>query len=64
MDKFEYRIAKQDSYCRSCDKLNKRNKDKVIYIYSLRNRGQNILLCEDCVKEMYETVAKEKTNDN
>lgn len=56
---FEHRIAKQNSYCRSCDKLNKKGEEKVIYIYSIRNSGQSILLCENCIKEMYETIIKE-----
>ena len=59
-DKFEYRLAKRTSYCRGCDKENVRDKDMVLYFYSWRNRGQNILLCPDCVKEMYDVIKNQE----
>lgn len=59
----EFRKAKRDSYCRACDSINKKDIDDVIYIYSMRNRGQNILLCPDCIKYMYNMITKER-NDN
>lgn len=55
----EYRLAKSDSYCRVCDKENKKNKDMVVYFYSRRNRGQNILICPDCIKKLYNLLPKE-----
>lgn len=59
-DKFEYRLAKRTSYCRVCDKENIREKDMVMYTYSLRNRGQNILICPECIKEMYKAIIKDE----
>lgn len=58
-NKFEYRLAKQDSFCRVCDKVNKRNKDMVVYIRSIRNRGQNILICKDCIDKIYNAVKED-----
>ena len=57
-DKFEYRLTKRTSYCRVCDRENVRDKDMVMYTYSSRNRGQNILICPNCLKEMYKTIIK------
>ena len=63
MSSFEYRLAKRTSYCRGCDKENVKDTDMVLYFYSWRNRGQNILLCPDCVKEMYNVIKKEEENE-
>ena len=36
-----------DKFIRGCvAKINRR--DEIIYTYSIRNRGQNILFCLDC----------------
>lgn len=48
----EYRQAMRTCHCRGCDKEIKPKTEKIIYMYSHRNRGQNIILCEDCVREM------------
>jgi uncharacterized protein YlaI len=53
---FEYRKSKCDSYCRICDRMNLKDEDMVIYSYSIRNRGQNILICPQCVKNMYSEI--------
>lgn len=63
MSEFKYRIAKRDSFCRVCDKVNKRDEDMVVYVYSHRNRGQSILLCKKCVKDMYNTVIASEIYD-
>lgn len=56
----EYREAKRDCYCRSCDDLIIRG-TKVIAMYSHRNKGQHIYLCVRCVNQMNELI-NETTN--
>lgn len=48
----EKRIAKGNACCRGCDVMLRKGKDELIYTYSPRNRGQNILFCLDCAKEI------------
>ena len=61
---FEYRLAKRTSYCRCCDKENIKDKDVVFYFYSCRNSGQSILLCPECIKDMYTIIKnEEETNE-
>jgi uncharacterized protein YlaI len=48
----EYRLAIRDVYCRGCDKTLKRDKDMIMAMYSIRNRGQYIYFCKDCVLKM------------
>ena len=61
-ENIDYRLAKQNSFCRVCDKTNRRGKDMVIYIYSHRNRGQNILICEDCARKIEAIVEGENSS--
>jgi hypothetical protein len=61
MPKIEYRLAKQNSYCRACDKENSKDKDMVFYFYSIRNY-QDILICPECIKEMYNLINKVDKN--
>ena len=51
---FERRKIKRDGFCRGCDQKLKRDEDEVIYTYTFRNRGQNILFCLDCCKNIGE----------
>lgn len=53
MSKPVYRLAARNAYCRSCDKVIKRDVDFMITLHSFRNTGQNIHICTDCVKLMY-----------
>jgi hypothetical protein len=51
----EYRQCKNSSgaMCRGCDK--KIVKDEyMIYMYSHRNCGQNIMICLDCINDIRE----------
>lgn len=48
----ERRIAKGNACCRGCDVDLRKGKDELIYTYSHRNRGQNILFCLDCAKKI------------
>ncbi len=41
------RKAERSSNCRGCDKELVKG-DDIIYTYSLRNRGQNIIFCMGC----------------
>lgn len=61
MGKIERRLCQRPACCRGCDKdLNKG--DPIIYTYSMRNRGQNILFCNDCAKVVGElSLEKEDT---
>ncbi len=43
------RKAQRDSNCRGCDRDLVKG-DDIIYTYSFRNRGQNIIFCMDCAK--------------
>jgi len=61
-NKLEYTLMQRDGYCRGCDKLMQRNSEKAIKTYSIRNRGQHILLCKECVKDMYNLTQEEKQN--
>jgi uncharacterized protein YlaI len=65
MTKPEYRLAEQNAHCRVCDKVIERKVDYMVSWYSFRNRGQNIHICPDCVKELYYLVinAGEVVND-
>lgn len=56
--KFEIRKSKQNSYCRCCDKEMLKDKDTIVYMYSIRNRGQNIILCLDCIKEINDKISE------
>lgn len=51
-ENINYRLAKQDCYCRGCDKLLEKGKDHVISFHSYRNNGQYIKLCKECVEIM------------
>lgn len=51
-----YRLAKQDSYCRVCDKVINRGEDYMVSWYSMRNRGQHIHVCPPCLKSLYELI--------
>lgn len=61
--KLEIRKAKQDSFCRCCDKPLRKGIDNLVYMYSYRNRGQNILLCFDCIDLITEKVSEYKTEE-
>jgi len=52
------RKAQRDSNCRGCDKDLVKG-DDIIYTYSMRNRGQNIIFCIDCALMIGE-LGKEK----
>ena len=58
MYEIRYEIMKGTGACRGCDKTLTRGVDMAIKTYSPRNRGQNILFCEDCVKEMNSLIEK------
>ena len=59
----EYRQSERICYCRGCDKEIKAKTEKIISIFSFRNRGQHIFLCADCVKEMNTLIFKNE-DDN
>jgi hypothetical protein len=61
-EEMQFRVAQRDCYCRGCDKQLKRNVDSGIFMYSMRNRGQNIMICVDCVKSM-NTLVDENDNE-
>lgn len=45
------RPAERDAYCRSCDEVMSKGTNMISW-YSWRNRGMNIHLCLDCVREL------------
>lgn len=47
-----YEKMQRDGFCRGCDKVLKRGEDLALKMYSPRNRGQSILLCDTCVWKM------------
>jgi len=55
-----YRTLERSGYCRGCDKLIEKNTEKLISIYSHRNRGQHIYLCKDCVDKMVKLISDNK----
>lgn len=55
-----YELIERDGFCRGCDKKMRRNIDVVVKFYSRRNRGQNIILCKECVEKMYNLVKGEE----
>lgn len=58
----QYRVAKQDGHCRGCDTLiSKKDEDQAFYFYSFRNRGQSIILCDECVSHMYHVLVNSST---
>ena len=59
------RKAKNNCYCRGCDKELKRDIDEVIYTYSIRNRGQNIIFCLSCalrIGKLASSLSKEEVD--
>lgn len=52
------RQAQRPANCRGCDKDLVVGED-IIYTYSMRNRGQNILFCLDCAKLIGELTKDE-----
>lgn len=54
----EIRFSKHDSFCRGCDKEISKG-TKIFYTYSIRNRGQNIIFCMDCLNLMNDFWLKE-----
>lgn len=59
----EYRYTKRNCWCRGCDKKLIRDVDKAVFMYSSANRGQHIMLCEDCVGNMFSMVIKEQLTE-
>lgn len=53
-----YRLAQRDCHCRGCDKTLKRDVDSGVFMHSMRNRGQNIMLCNDCIEKVYGLMVK------
>ena len=51
MREIQYRPSQRTCYCRGCDKEIAPNTEKIITLYSFRNRGQYIHICGECVKE-------------
>lgn len=51
----EQRKIERPGFCRGCDKKLEKGTD-IIYTYSWRNRGQNIIFCMDCAGEIYNLV--------
>ena len=49
LDTLECEIMKRDGFCRLCDKKLKSGIDEAVKFYSIRNRGQNIIICLECV---------------
>lgn len=60
MTNFEKRLAKQNSFCRGCDEQQIKGEDEIIYTYSFRNRGQSIIFCMKCAKEIGELSKSEE----
>ena len=58
MSGIELRPIKREGFCRGCDKTLERG-TYIIYTYSYRNRGQNILFCIECAKEIGKLVEKQ-----
>ena len=54
----EARKAERDCFCRGCDKKILKNTEPIIYTYSHRNRGQNIIICHDCLIDCVEAMSK------
>ncbi len=62
VDPIERRLTKRKAWCRGCNK-EMPIVTEIIYTYSSINRGQNILFCLDCAKEIGE-LANAETQDN
>lgn len=58
----ELRPVQRNASCRGCDKNIAPKSENIIYMYSVRNRGQNIFLCRSCVDEMVKLF--EEGDDN
>lgn len=55
-EKINFRPSERTAYCRGCDKKIEPNTEKIIAFYSFRNRGQSIIICQKCVKEMSQLI--------
>lgn len=54
-----YALVERWAHCRGCDKELEPKVDFAVKFYSIRNRGQHILICKDCVVKMNELVQDE-----
>lgn len=54
----KYRQPERNAICRVCEVIIERNTDWTVSWYSSANRGQNIHICPDCVKMLYELITK------
>ena len=61
--KWERRVTTRNAYCRSCDKEIRKNTNKITYIHSWRNRGQNIFICDICLGQMFAEMVKQDLLD-
>lgn len=61
MTKPEYRLVKQVALCRVCDKELQREVDYMVSWRSIRNGGQNIHICQECVVTLYNLLPKGDT---
>lgn len=52
----EYSLMQRNGYCRGCDKEMVKDEDMAIKMYSHRNRGQHIILCDGCVNAMNHAI--------
>jgi len=58
----ELRKTKHNASCRGCDRNIAPNTEDIIYMYSMRNRGQNIFLCAECIKDAHDMMFKGEGN--
>lgn len=59
-----YETMSRDGFCRGCDTKMVRGQNKAIKFYSHRNRGQNIIICPECVKEMMDLVVEGESDEH
>ena len=55
----ELRQTERQAYCRGCDKILQPKTEKVLAWYSIRNRGQHIYICTDCIVAMNNLIIED-----
>lgn len=57
MNNIQLRPIQRKGFCRGCDERLEVG-TYIVYTYSHRNRGQNIVFCMDCAKEIGKLAEK------
>jgi len=55
-NKLEFRQTKQDCHCKSCDRVIKRNTEKVIVFTPFRGHSDTVHICLNCINNINKII--------